>query len=364
MTLEELAERLGAELRPGADGNLAAARAIEITGLNGIESAGPTEVTFVANQAYARLAAKTGAAAIIVEPAFHDVPVATVRVKNPYFAWAKTIELMYPALQYAPGVHPMAAIDPTAEIGKDVHIAAFAVIGAGCVVGDGSAILSHAVLYPGVKLGSRCLIHAHAVVREGCVLGDEVVLQNGVVIGADGFGFAKDATGRWSKIHQAGRAVLEDRVEVQANACVDRASIGETKIGEGTKIDNLVMVGHGSTVGSDTLLCSQVGLAGSTTVGNKVILAGQVGAAGHLTIGDGAVATAQTGIASDVAAGALVSGTPATDNRTWLRTSAALNRLPELVRRVRSLEKSMEALAPAESADPETQMTEKQGSAE
>jgi len=348
MTLGELAERLGAALLPGAGEDHTMASAREITGLNGIEAAGPTEVTFVANQSYARLAAKTTAAAVIVEPEFHAVPVATLRIKNPYFAWAKAIELMYPALQYAPGVHPMAAIDPTAQIGADVHIGAFAVVGAGCVVGAGSIILSHAVLYPGSTLGARCLIHAHAIVREGCRLGDEVVLQNGVVIGADGFGFAKDAAGRWSKIHQAGAAVLADRVEVQANACVDRASIGETRIGEGTKIDNLVMVGHGSTVGSDTLLCSQVGLAGSTVVGNRVILAGQVGAAGHLTIGDGVIATAQAGIASDVEAGKMVSGTPAVENRSWLKTSAALPRLPELMRRMRAVEASLEKLKPAE----------------
>jgi UDP-3-O-[3-hydroxymyristoyl] glucosamine N-acyltransferase len=179
------------------------------------------------------------------------------------------------------------------------------------------------------------------VVREGCRLGDDVVLQNGVVIGSDGFGFAKNAEGRWVKIIQAGPTVLENAVEVQANACVDRASIGETRIGAGTKIDNLVQVGHGSMVGENTLLCSQVGLAGSTTVGNNVILAGQVGAAGHLTIGDGAIATAQSGIPSDVPPGAVVSGYPATDNRSWLRTVAAVNRLPEVLQRVKALENLM-----------------------
>jgi UDP-3-O-[3-hydroxymyristoyl] glucosamine N-acyltransferase len=214
----------------------------------------------------------------------------------------------------------------------------YVVVGEGCVVGEDAVLLAHAVLYPGVKVGARFLAHAHAVVREGCVLGDDVVLQNGAVIGADGFGFAKDGT-HWVKIVQAGPAVLEDAVEVQANACVDRASIGETRVKAGAKIDNLVQVGHGSTVGEDSLLCAQVGLAGSTVIGKGVILAGQVGVAGHLTVGDGAVATAQTGIPNDVAAGAVVSGYPAMDNRAWLRMVAAATRLPEILKRLRDLER-------------------------
>jgi len=170
-------------------------------------------------------------------------------------------------------------------------------------------------------------------------LADNIVLQNGAVIGADGFGFAKDDSGHWYKIVQSGPAVLEDNVEVQANACVDRASVGETHIARGTKIDNLVQVGHGSRVGENTLLCAQVGLAGSTEVGNNVILAGQVGVAGHCKIGDGAVATAQSGIPNNVAAGAVVSGYPAIDNKLWLRCSAVFNRLPEIAKAVRSIRK-------------------------
>jgi UDP-3-O-[3-hydroxymyristoyl] glucosamine N-acyltransferase len=238
-------------------------------------------------------------------------------------------------LKYAPGVHKTAVIAETARLGDRAHVGAYVVVGEGCVVGDDAVLLPHVVLYPGVQIGARFFAHAHAVVREGCVLGDDVVLQNGAVIGADGFGFAKGAGGRWVKIMQAGPTVLEDAVEVQANACIDRASVGETRIKTGAKIDNLVQVGHGSTVGENTLLCSQVGLAGSSHVGKDVILAGQVGVAGHLTIGDGAIATAQTGIPNDVAAGAVVSGYPAMDNRDWLRMVAAARRLPELVRKMR-----------------------------
>jgi len=332
MKLKELAKQLGAELVSGAGG---VADEIEVSGVAGIEEAGPGQVTFVANPKYAGLAKTTGAAAVIVEPDFQEIAAPTLRVKNSYLAFAKAIECFYAAPTYKPGVHPTAVVDAEARIGARAHVGAYVVVSEGCVVGEDAVLLPHVVLYPGVTVGDRFFAHAHAVVREGCRLGDDVVLQNGAVIGADGFGFAKGPEGRWVKIVQSGPAVLEDGVEVQANACVDRASIGETRIAAGTKIDNLVQVGHGSTVGENTLLCAQVGLAGSTTIGRNVILAGQVGVAGHLTVGDGAIATAQTGIPSDVAPGAVVSGYPAMDNREWLRMVAAEKRLPELLKKMR-----------------------------
>jgi len=192
------------------------------------------------------------------------------------------------------------------------------------------------VIYRGARIGKNFFAHAHAVVREYCRLGDSVLLQNGAIVGADGFGFAKGDAGKWHKIVQSGPAVLENDVEVQANACIDRASIGETHVAAGAKIDNLVQVGHGSSVGENTLLCAQVGLAGSTEVGKDVILAGQVGVAGHCKIGDGAIATAQSGIPNDVPAKAVVSGYPAVDNKLWLRCVAVFNRLPEIARVLRS----------------------------
>lgn len=341
MNLGELAQRLGAELVGGEGESPTSAAARMIDGVAGIETAGPTTVTFVANPKYAAMARTTHAGALIVEPAFPALKTTTLRTPNPYLAWSKAIELFHPAPRYQPGVHPTAVVAASARIGSRAHIAAYVVVGERCIIGDDAVLLPHVVLYDGVKVGDRFLAHAHAVVREGCRLGDDVVLQNGAVIGSDGFGFAKSSEGRWVKIIQAGPTVLGNSVEVQANACIDRASIGETRIGAGTKIDNLVQVGHGSTVGENTLLCSQVGLAGSTTVGNNVILAGQVGAAGHLKIGDGAIATAQTGIPSDVAPGTVVSGYPATENRTWLRTVAAVNRLPELMQRLKAIETQM-----------------------
>jgi UDP-3-O-[3-hydroxymyristoyl] glucosamine N-acyltransferase len=342
MTLGELAERLGAELVAGEGGDAAAAENLPVTGVAGIQTALATEVTFVANPKYAGLARKSTAAAVIVEPGFGAVSAPTLRIKNPYLAFARAIEIFHPAPKYAPGIHPTAVIAESAKIGAHAHVGAYVVIGEECVLGDEAVLLPHVVLYPGVTIGDRFFAHAHSVVREDCTLGDDVVLQNGAIVGSDGFGFAKNEDGRWVKIVQSGSAVLEDFVEVQANACVDRASIGETRIAAGAKIDNLVQVGHGSSVGENTLLCSQVGLAGSTVVGKNVILAGQVGVAGHLTIGDGAVATAQSGIPNDVGAGAVVSGYPAMDNRAWLKTVAALNWLPEVLKQLKAKQKKEE----------------------
>ena len=335
MTLDDLARKLGAELRCA---DVDEKGGIEISGVAGIETAGPSEITFVSNKKYAGMTATTKAAAILVEFGFGEIDVPTLRVTDPYLAYAKAIELFYREPEYLPGMHPTAVIAATAKLGARAHVGPYVVVGEHVVIGDDAVLHPHVVLYPHVQIGSRFVAHAHAVVREHCRLGDDVILQNGAIIGADGFGFARqgnEAGHGWYKIRQSGPAVLENRVEVQANACVDGASIGETRIRAGAKIDNLVQVGHGSTVGEDTLLCAQVGLAGSTEVGRNVILAGQVGVAGHLTIGDNVIATAQSGIPNDVPAGRTVSGYPAIDNRQWLRSVALFNRLPELLRSLR-----------------------------
>lgn len=333
--LSEIASQLGARL-DGQD--------CEISGVAGIEEAGAKQITFVANAKYAAAAKTTKASAVIVSEDFPAIAATTLRTKNPYLAFARAISLFYKAPQYPAGIHPTAVISESAKIGKNAHVGAYAVIGDDAVIGDNSVLLSHVVIYRGATIGNNFFAHAHAVVREYCQLGDGVVLQNGAVIGADGFGFAKDDAGNWEKIVQSGPAILEDAVEVQANACVDRASVGETRIGRDTKVDNLVQVGHGSTVGQHTMLCAQVGLAGSTVVGDNVILAGQVGVAGHCTIGDKVIATAQSGIPNDVESGKMVSGYPAIDNRQWLRAVAVFNKLPELLRKIRELEGKLEAV--------------------
>ena len=326
-TLGILAELLDATLDGSPD--------VRLTGVNGIEEATPEELTFLANPRYAGAIGRTRAGAVLVGLERAALSTPTLRVKDPYLAFAQAVTLFYEAPKYAPGVHPTAVVADSARLGAGVHIGAYVVVMEGVEVGDGAVVLPHCVVYPGVTIGRNSLMHSHVVVRENVVLGEDVVVQSGAVIGSDGFGFAKRAEGGWLKIPQAGTVRIADRVEIQANACVDRASVGETRIGEGTKIDNLVQVGHGSTVGRDTLLCAQVGLAGSTKVGDRVILAGQVGVAGHCSIGDGVIATAQSGIPGDVEAGLTVSGYPAVENRRWLKSIAAANRLPELLRNLK-----------------------------
>jgi UDP-3-O-[3-hydroxymyristoyl] glucosamine N-acyltransferase len=324
MKLAELAQRLGAECHGNPDS--------VITGVAGIEEAGPGHITFVANPKYAGLARKTQAGAVLVAPDFPEITAPTLRLKNPYLAFAHAIEIFHPAPSYPPGIHPTAVIAPSATIGEGASIGAYVVVGENCVIGDHATILPHVVIYPNVSIGDHFFAHAHVVVREDCLLGDHVILQNGVVVGSDGYGFAKDDAGKWHKIVQSGPAVIEDHVEIQANSCIDRASVGETRIGRGAKIDNLVQVGHGSSIGENTLLCAQVGLAGSTHIGDNAVLAGQVGVAGHCHIGDRVIVTAQAGVGGNIEAGKIISGSPAYDNRQWLRVCAIMPRLPEMLK--------------------------------
>jgi UDP-3-O-[3-hydroxymyristoyl] glucosamine N-acyltransferase len=335
MKLGELATRLGAELRGDAE--------LEITGVKGIEDAGPTEVTFVANPRYAALARKTQAAAVLVEPGFQEISAPTLRLQNPYLAFSRTLAIFYQPPAYAPGIHPTAVVDPTAEIGEGAHIGAYVVVGPGVRLGPQATLLPHVVLYSGVQAGAHFFAHAHAVVRENCILGDHVTLENGVIIGADGFGFAKNEHGHWEKIPQSGPVRIGNRVDVQANACIDRATVGATEIGDGSKVDNLVQIGHGSRVGEDTLVCAQTGLAGSSIIGNNVILAGQTGIAGHCTVGDGVILTAQSAVSHDVPPGKMISGSPGFDNRVWLRAVSIFQRLPELLKRLDRVEKKLAA---------------------
>jgi len=333
--LRELAGRLGCELL--GDGE------VEIRGVSGLERAGPGDLTFLANPRYAPLLATTRAAAVIVASA-NESTLPRLVSENPYLAFARAVGLICPPARPEPGVHPSAQVHPTAVLGTGVHVGALAVVGARARVGARSVLHPQVVVYDEVTIGEDCLLHSGVQVRERCRLGDRVIVQNGAVIGGDGFGFARDAEGRYHKFPQVGTVVIEDDVEIGALTAVDRAALGETRIGRGSKLDNLVQVGHSVTVGSDTVLCGQVGIAGSSRVGSGVTLAGQVGVAGHLTIGDRVIATAQTGIPSSVEPGTVVSGYPAIENRAWLRSSALFARLPELQKRVRELERRLESL--------------------
>jgi UDP-3-O-[3-hydroxymyristoyl] glucosamine N-acyltransferase len=258
-----------------------------------------------------------------------------LRAKDPYLSFARALELFHPPRRYSTGIHPTAVVHVGARIGPGAHIGPFVVVDEDVEIGANAVLLAHVVIYRGAKIGDHFFAHSHAVVRENCRIGNNVLLQNGVVIGGDGFGFARTAEGHWHKIPQPAAVVIEDDVEVQANSCIDRASVGETRIKRGVKVDNLVQVGHGSTVGEDALLCAQVGIAGSTEIGNRVILTGQVGVVGHVKVGDNAIVTPQSGVAGDIPARALVSGAPAVDHKLWLKYSAILPRLPEIARAVR-----------------------------
>jgi UDP-3-O-[3-hydroxymyristoyl] glucosamine N-acyltransferase len=333
MKLAELANRIGARLEP-PDAEA------EITGIAAIETAVPGEVTFVSNPKYAAAAKITRASAIIADEGLpaHDKPI--LRSKNPQHSYARTVALFHEALRYEPGIHRTASIHPSARIGSNASIGAYVTIDVDVEIGDNCTLLPHVVIYRSVKIGNNFLAHSHVSIRERCEIGDNVMLHNGVVIGSDGFGFAKDDNGRWQKILQCGKVVIEDDVEIQANSCIDRASLGESRIGRGTKIDNLVQIGHNCTVGENTMLCAQVGMAGSTELGRNVILAGQVGIAGHCKLDDGVIVTAQSGTSHDVEAGKMISGSPAFDNKQWLRSVAIFNKLPELARAVRMASKS------------------------
>lgn len=333
MKLIEIAGKLGAKLEPSSP----EVEETEITGVAPIESAGPGEITFIANPKYAAAARTTRASAIIVEEKFpaREEGRAMLRTNNPQYAYARAMEIFHRAPAYERGIHPTAVIHPTAKIGPRAAIGAYVVVDANVEIDENATLLPHVVIYRDVKIGKSFFAHAHVSVRENCRIGDNVLLHNGVVIGSDGFGFAKDDRGQWYKIPQTGKVVVEDGVEIQANCCIDRASLGETRIGRNTKLDNLTHVAHNCKVGENSMLCAQVGLAGSTEVGNNVILAGQVGVAGHCTIGDGAIVTAQSGTHGDVPPGAMISGSPAFDHKQWRRSVAVFAKLPELARAIR-----------------------------
>ncbi|HZP02233.1 MAG TPA: UDP-3-O-(3-hydroxymyristoyl)glucosamine N-acyltransferase [Terriglobia bacterium] len=334
MKLAEIAGRLHCKLEGPED--------LEITGVAGMDDASPGEITFLSNPKYHPKLQTTRASAIIVDEKVQAPGRALLRSDNPYLAFAKALEIFSPPYRPPAGIHPTAVIAPDAKIGRNASIGPYVVVEEGVEIGDDCVLKSHVVIYRGARIGDRFLAHSHAVVREKVTIGNDVILQNGAQVGTDGYGFAKQADGSYYKIVQAGTVVIEDGVEIQAHACIDRATVGETRIRKGAKVDNLVQVGHACDVGENTLLCAQVGLAGSTKVGRSVILTGQVGAAGHLTIGDNVIATAQSGIPNDVAPNSIISGYPAMDNSLWLKCAAIYGRLPEIYATFRRVRKFLE----------------------
>jgi UDP-3-O-[3-hydroxymyristoyl] glucosamine N-acyltransferase len=335
VTLGELATLVG--------GTLTGDSTIPIRAVNGIEEAGPGEITFLANPKYASLLRSTKASAVIVSRGV-AAPIPSIAVSNPDLAFGLVATRINGASSKpAPGTHPTAVVAGDAVIGRDVSIGAHAVIETGASIGAGTVLHAQTYLGQGAKIGPDCLLYPQVVVREYCELGARVILHSGAVIGSDGFGYATDK-GVHHKIPQVGIVVLGDDVEVGANVTIDRARFGKTAIGRGTKIDNLVQIGHNVVTGVSCLLVAQSGVSGSTKLGNHVVLAGQAGLIGHLDMGDGAIITAQSGVTKDVPPGGVVSGSPASDRTTHLKELASLGKLPEALQEIRRLRKEIEEL--------------------
>jgi UDP-3-O-[3-hydroxymyristoyl] glucosamine N-acyltransferase len=336
MKLSELASATASTIAAGSPD-------LEITSAAGLDIAGPGDITFLANPKYTPQIKETKAGAIFLGEAVEidrgDITV--LRAADPYVAYTHALRLFFPEKAPVSGVHPSAVIHETATVGKDCEIGANVVIGASAHIGNSIRLLPNVTIYDGVKVGDNTTIHSGVSVRENCEIGSNCIIHNNSTIGCDGFGYAKTAEKSWLKIPQTGRVVLEDDVEIGANTAIDCASVGETRIKRGTKIDNLVQIGHSCTIDEDSLICSQTGLAGSSHIGKRVILTGQVGIAGHLKIGDDVVMTAKSATSHDVEPGKVISGVPAFDNREWLRSTAAFRKLGEFASRLRKLEKQV-----------------------
>jgi UDP-3-O-[3-hydroxymyristoyl] glucosamine N-acyltransferase len=335
-TLGQLAERLGCEVSGDAT--------IEISRVGTVEDAGPGEITFLANLKYAPRAKQTRASAIIAAAPLKGCLAATLVSSNPYYDFSRVLAMFYQPPRPMPGIHPAACVASTARLGRDCSIGAYAVIGEGTTLGANAVLHPHAVIYEGCEIGDDFTAHSHVSVREYTRIGHRVTLHNGVVVGGDGFGFAKGNDGRQYKIVQSGVTVIEDDVEIQTLTSVDRATLGETRVKRGAKIDSLCQIGHACVVGEDNIICGQTGLAGSTVLEENVILAGQVGSAGHLTVHKDAIVWAQSGLGHDVPQGSIVSGSPAFASAEWLRVSAAYRKLPEILQTLRALERRVAEL--------------------
>lgn len=334
MKLFDLAEKTASVIEQGSPD-------MEITSAAGLDIAGPAEVSFLANPKYTPQLRDTKAGAIFlndgVEAGRDDI--AVLRAKDAYVAYTLGLRLFFPDPPLRPGVHPTVVVDASAKLADQIEIHANVVIGKNAIIESGVRIFPNVTIYEGVKIGRDTTLHSGVSIRENCEIGQRCIIHNNTTIGSDGFGYARTEDKKWLKIPQVGRVVIEDDVEIGANCAVDCASVGESRIKRGAKIDNLVQIGHSCTVGEDALICAQTGLAGSSVIGDRVILAGQVGIAGHLKVGDDAVLTAKSATSHDVAPGKTLSGVPAFENRDWLRSIAAFRRLGDIAQKVRELEK-------------------------
>lgn len=333
MRLRELAEKLGCELR--GDGE------VELRGAAPLEAAGPSDLGFVRSPAWAKLLETTRAAAVIVPAGVDPGGRPSLLSQNPGLDFARAVAILLPALRPEAGIHASASVDPSARVDPTASVGPLCSVGAGAQIGPRSVLHGGVHVYPEVRIGADCTLHAGCIVRERTELGDRVSLQPGVALGGDGFGYAIDAAGKLQKIPQVGRVVIEDDVEIGANSTVDRATLGETRVRRGAKLDNLVMIAHNCEVGEASVIVAQSGIAGSTTLGRGVMVMAQAGITGHVTVGERAFVGARAGIHRDVEPGARVYGAPAMEERRWHRVMSALSRLPEALRRLRAAERRL-----------------------
>jgi UDP-3-O-[3-hydroxymyristoyl] glucosamine N-acyltransferase len=344
MELRQIAAALGCKVHGDAS--------LEITGVAGMEKARPGELTCLANPKYTHKVKHSAASAILVSQPLKDLPIASVLSSNPYLDFARALAMFYQPPRPEPGIHPLAFIHASATVGENASIGPFTSIGRNVRIGRNAVLHPNVVIYEGAEIGDDFYAHAHVSVREFCRIGARVTLQNGVVIGGDGYGFAKRADGSHEKIVQSGITVIEDDVEIQSLTSIDRATMGETRVKRGAKIDSLVQVGHACVVGEDNIICAQTGLAGSSVLERNVLLAGQVGISGHLTIHENSIVYAQSGVGGDVPAGSVISGSPAFDSKDWLRAITSFPKLPDLLRTMRQLEKRLAELESASRNEP------------
>jgi UDP-3-O-[3-hydroxymyristoyl] glucosamine N-acyltransferase len=336
LTVKELAERLNVPYE--GDG------AVLITGVAGLERADTGDLVFCAKPKFMAQLEATKASAVILPPdlKFEGTPV--LRAEDPHLAFVRATEIFHRPYRPEPGIHPTAVVSPSAKIGKGVSIGAFSVVGDEAEIGEGTVLFPHVTVYPRVKIGAASVVHSNTALREGVRVGSRVIIHNGVVIGADGFGYLKGQDGAHIKIPQIGTVVIEDDVEIGANTTIDRATLGETIVRRGAKIDDLVMVSHNVEVGENAILIAQVGIAGSSTVGRNTILSGQVGIADHIDVGDNVIVAAKSGVTGRIPSGAFVSGSPHLDIRDWRKFWALAPHLYDIVKDFKKLKARVEEL--------------------
>lgn len=317
---------------------------LRITNVAAIQEAQKNHLSYIEGAKFASLVTETAASALILpqddtlKQKATDRGIAWIATSQPRLLFAKAIALFYQPYQPDPGIHPTAIIDPSVKIGKDVYVGAYAVIEKNVIIGDRVAIHPQVTIYPDATIGNETILHSNCTIHERSCIGANCVIHSGAVIGAEGFGFVPTATG-WEKMEQSGYTVLEDGVEIGCNSAVDRPAVGETRIKANTKLDNLVQIGHGCTVGRNCALAAQVGLAGGVTVEDGVLLGGQVGVANQITIGKGTIVTAQSGVTHDIKPGLMITGTPAYPSQDFRKSYAIFKRLPEIYAGFKKLKK-------------------------